>query len=273
MRVRSKQIRPWAMMARRGERRLSVWSFTAVLGIFAALGASEVGTMAKSRSDKQLRGYDIRSTGLRPRYPIGYECSPLTSLYASWIDVDGSRRTEPHSGVDAGRLGDWILAPGPGTVRAAWRADWGWGNEGALLIEHSSQELNLDEPARSYYSEFDHIEYAELAKFKAGQKISRGERLAHVYRPGGNSQYLPEVHWEVWQIDGPDKLVWATNRSGGRYWINESARLVDPLYMLSRDTPPKADGGVILIPYRQGQDYTRFRGFTYILPCRPDSGP
>ena len=90
--------------------------------------------MAKSRGDIDLKGYDIKPTGLRPQYPAGF-CSPLTSLYASWIDVDGTRRTEAHSGVDGGRLDDPILAPGPGTIRAVWQADWGWGNEGALLIK------------------------------------------------------------------------------------------------------------------------------------------
>src|SRR5258708_24597044 len=66
-----------------------------------------------------LRGYDLTETGLVPKYPTGYRCSPLTSLHASWIDVDGSKRDERHSGVDLGRLNDQILAPAPAVIRSA----------------------------------------------------------------------------------------------------------------------------------------------------------
>ena len=115
--------------------------------------------MAARQDDAHLKGYDITPTDLKPVYPAGYECSPLTSLYASWIDVDGSRRDEIHSGVDGGRLNDEILAPAPGTVRAVWKADWGWGREGALLIVHKREELGLRDGPAFYYSEFDHLRW------------------------------------------------------------------------------------------------------------------
>lgn len=240
-------------------------------GVIAlALVAAGARSMAKSGNDVELKGYDIRPTGLKPRYPAGFRCSPLTSLYASWIDVDGTRRSEPHSGVDGGRLGDPILAPGPGVVRAVWRANWGWGDEGALLIKHSPNDLNLHTQAQFYYSEFDHLKYSELQDMRPGQAIKRGDRLAHVYRPGGNPEYLPEVHWEVWEIGGEDKLRWARNHFDGAYWINDSARLIDPLYLLSRNAPLQADRDVIITPYQQRKDYAHFQGFTYILPCHSE---
>lgn len=234
-----------------------------VAGLLGGLGTAVV---AKSKGDVGSKGYDITPTGLKPQYPEGYECSPLTSLYASWIDVDGSLRDEPHSGVDGGRLGDSILAPGPGVVRAMWHADWGWGAEGALLIKHTGFDLNLGKERPFYYSEFDHLRFDEISHFKPGEPIARGQVLAHVFRPGGNDEYLPEVHWEVWEID-EDELSWKINKSGGPYWINESARLIDPLYLLSRNSPPDAAGGVLLTPFVAGRDYRDFRGFTYILPC------
>jgi murein DD-endopeptidase MepM/ murein hydrolase activator NlpD len=220
-------------------------------------------------SDEVMKGYDITPSGLSPAYPDGFRCSPLTSLYASWIDVDGSRRSEPHSGVDAGRLGEPILSPGPGTVRAAWLANWGWGSEGALIIRHTREELNLTDGAPFYYSEFDHLKYSDVRHFKEGQQIARGEKLAEVYRPGGNRNYLPEVHWEVWEIGDDDDLSWSTNKFGGEDWINESARLMDPLYLLSRNTPPGDEGKVLLTPFVRSANYDHFVGFTYILPCRP----
>jgi len=223
--------------------------------------------MAKSRGDIDWKGYDINPTGLKPQYPTGFTCSPLTSLYASWIDVDGTRRKEPHSGVDGGHLGDSILAPGAGTIRAVWRADWGWGDEGALLIEHVPRQLNLRDHAALYYSEFDHLRYADISDMKEGESISRGEILANVFRPGGNDEYLPEAHWEVWEIGKNDDLSWSTNKYGGKYWINETARLIDPLYMLARNVAPASDGDVAITPFVYNKDYSRFRGFTYILPC------
>ena len=223
--------------------------------------------IAKSKGDYDLKGYDIKPTGLEPRYPAGFTCSPLTSLYASWIDVDGTRRKEPHSGVDGGRLGDPVLAPGPGTIRAVWEADWGWGREGALLIRHVPRQLNMRDHAAYYYSEFDHLRYGDIGGLQIGQNVSRGDLLAYVFRPGGNEEYLPEVHWEVWEISDGDELSWATNKYGGKYWINQTARLIDPLYMLARNTPPATDGDVAIAPFVENKNYAGFRGFTYILPC------
>jgi hypothetical protein len=247
--------------------RLSRWLLGACLFVLVLSAAVMTAVMAKSRGDIDWKGYDIKPTGLKPQYPMGFTCSPLTSLYASWIDVDGTRRKEPHSGVDGGHLGDSILAPGAGTVRAVWRADWGWGDEGALLIEHSPHQLNLRDHAALYYSEFDHLRYADISDMKEGESISRGEILANVFRPGGNDEYLPEVHWEVWEIKENDDLSWSTNKYGGKYWINETARLIDPLYMLARNTAPASDGDVTITPFVYNKDYSGFRGFTYILPC------
>ena len=97
-----------------------------------------------------------------------------TSLNASWIDVDGSMRDEKHSGVDGGRLNDEILAPAPGTVRAVWKADWGWGREGALLIVHTREELGLEDGPAFYYSEFDHRHAT------AGQRVPRSGKTSSV---------------------------------------------------------------------------------------------
>jgi murein DD-endopeptidase MepM/ murein hydrolase activator NlpD len=247
--------------------RPSRWHSGAILLVLVLSAAVMTAVMAKSRGDIVLKGYDIKPTGLRPEYPEGFTCSPLTSLYASWIDVDGTRRKEPHSGVDGGRLGDPILAPGPGTIRAVWRADWGWGDEGALLIRHVPPQLNLRDRAALYYSEFDHLRYADISDLKVGQTISRGETLADVFRPGGNDEYLPEVHWEVWEIAENDDLSWSTNKYGGKYWINETARLIDPLYMLARNRASAEDGDVAITPFIYNKDYSGFKGFTYILPC------
>jgi murein DD-endopeptidase MepM/ murein hydrolase activator NlpD len=249
-----------------GSGRRRVVALGLLLALLVALAVAGVHFMRRP-PDIALKGYDITETGLRPRYPEGLACSPLTSLYASWIDVDGSERDEIHSGVDGGRLGDPIYAPGPGVVRAVWVADWGWGKEGALLIAHSARQLNLEDGAKHYYSAFYHLDYDELKDYEEGEPIERGQVLAHVFRPGGKKAYLPEVHWEVYEARSDVALRWHENERKRAYFTNRTSRLIDPLYMLSRE-PGTLDGSnVEIVPYRQGRDYAAYRGFTYILPC------
>src|SRR5262245_13672861 len=235
----------------------------------AVLAAVLVGVsgMKARANDRDLRGHGIAKTGLTPVYPDGFACSPLTSLYASWIDVDETRRSEVHSGVDGGRLGEEVLAPAPGTVVAAWEADWGWGDEGALLVLHTRADLNLTSGSPYYYSAFYHLRLSDVVGFRPGEPIARGQVLARVFRPGGKERYLPEVHWEVWEIGHPQPLTWRENENGRPDWYNKSAALIDPLYLLSRETPPNANLEVLVTPFEAGKDYSRFRGFTYILPC------
>ncbi len=245
-------------------------SLTGVLtaAAFAATCFMGFQTMKARASDRMLKGAGITKTGLTPLYPDAFDCSPLTSLYASWIDVDGRKRSEKHSGVDGGRLGEPILSPAAGVVVTTWKGDSGWGDEGALLLLHTRADLNLKDGAPFYYSAFDHLRFEEVAQYAPGRKVARGDVLAHVFRPGGKKKYLPEVHWEVWEVHHPTAIVWGTNKRGRPDWVNPTAELIDPLFLLSRETPPDENLQVTVTPFELGGDYRRFRGFTYILPCR-----
>jgi murein DD-endopeptidase MepM/ murein hydrolase activator NlpD len=238
-----------------------------LVGLIAAMLLNSTSTAVLAQEFRAQRGYDIERTGLIPRYPAALNCSPLTSLYASWDDVDGTKRNEKHSGVDGGRLGDEIVAPADGMVVAAWKANWGWGEEGALLIRHSRKDLALTGGPEYYYSEFDHLEFDDIRDIPTGKTVRRGDPLAFVYRPGGKERYLPEVHWEVWEVGDDTATTWSVNRSKGRFWHNPAARLIDPLYMLARPMPANQDGSVDIQVYVEGKNYTGFQGFTYILPC------
>jgi len=239
-----------------------------VLATAVAAALTVVAGHAFCQTDSPLKGLDVTRTGLIPRYPADLVCPPLTSFYASWDDVDGTRRHEAHSGVDAGRLGDEILAPGPGVVIAAWKANWGWGDEGALLIRHRREELGLATGPKFYFSEFDHLRYDEVRLLPEGARIERGTPLATVFRPGGKSRYLPEVHWEVWQVEDDEATRWSQNEFGARYWINRTAHLVDPLYMLSLNAPENEDRSVNLPVFDGDASNSAFRGFSYIFSCR-----
>jgi hypothetical protein len=238
----------------------------ATIVIFSVEPISVVSVLGSERLIR--KGYDITETGLVPTYPTEFDCPPLTSLYASWIDVDGTKRDEQHSGIDLGRLNDRILAPASSVVRAAWETDWQWGREGALLLRHSREDLGMTGGARYYYSEFDHLRYRDIRTLQVGEKIARGHPLAIVARPGGRRVYLPEVHWEVWEVKDDDALEWHTNKYGGRYWVNETARLIDPLYMMGLNDPPGPDRKVVIIPFEANTNYHQFRGFTYALQCQ-----
>lgn len=229
----------------------------------------EIGTMPRKIAERGAHDYGIKPTGLKPQYPKDRACSPLTSLYASWIDVDGTRRDEIHSGVDGGRLGEPVLAPAPGTVRRVWVADWGQGHEGALLIVHTRQDLNLESGPKFYYSAFYHLRYGDVRNLKEGDPIARGQHLANVFRPGGKARYLPEVHLEVYEVGDDKATTWGTTRRGTDYFENPTYQLVDPLHMLSLEVRPTARRDVMIQPYDPQRDYSGFKGFSYFLPCEP----
>jgi hypothetical protein len=254
------------------------WIALAALLIVAATTSAfaeseeETDTVASDQADRPLKGYGITPTRLKPRYPRSYACSPLTSLYASWIDVDGTRRDEIHSGVDGGRLGEAILAPAPATVRRAWIADWGQGPEGALLLVHTAADLNLTTGPKFYYSAFYHLRYDDIRGLKEGQRIARGQRLAGVFRPGGQAQFLPEVHLEVYEVDDDEEITWSVSKRGTEYFENPTYRLIDPLYLLSLEVRPNRRREVPIQPFVRGRDYSDFKGFTYFLPCSKRPG-
>lgn len=237
-----------------------------ILAAAAILGF--MATSASSIDDTKLKGIGIKPTGLTPVYPPDYTCSKLTSLYASWTDVDGSRRTEPHSGVDGGELGEEIYAPAAGIVQAVWKTDFGWGPEGSLLILHRREDLNLSSGVPFYYSEFDHLRLEDIDALAAGQKIKRGQVIGLVNRPGNNPRFLPEVHWEIYEVGDPSEIEWVKKPSGAKYFLNETAELIDPLFMLAQHHGGPHNSLVEIRPFSIAEDYSGFKGFTYILPCR-----
>jgi murein DD-endopeptidase MepM/ murein hydrolase activator NlpD len=229
--------------------------------------AGEMPLGARMVTSEQRKGYVAVATGLYPVYTGRRVCPALTSLFASWIDLDGSRRDEAHTGVDGGEAGDTIVAPASGVVKATWNTDLGWGTEAALLIEHSREDLNLGTGLPVYYSEFNHMRPQDVKRLPEGTRIERGQPLGTVWYPGGDKRYAPEVHWEIWEIHNPGRTRWRNNSHGGRYWVNYTGRLRDPLDMLSRHSPPDKHGGVQIEPYDPEADYRQYNGFTYILQC------
>ena len=217
----------------------------------------------------ELKGYGRKPTGLEPVYPEDVPVPRLTSLYGSWTDVDGSMRDEAHSGVDGGDLGDMILSPARATVVASWVADWGWGEEGALLLLHTRSDLNLSRGASFYYSAFYHLNADDVSGLREGDVVERGQVFARVWRPGGKRRYLPEVHWEVYEVDDPEVLYWVTNEQGYPAWDNDTSELIDPLYLMR---PPRPTGNrlqVPIFPCDSGRKGVTYSGFSELLAPAP----
>ncbi|WP_419901716.1 M23 family metallopeptidase [Kiloniella sp.] len=233
--------------------------------LFLVLGGA---TFALS-AELELKGYDANPTGITPKYPSYLQCPQLSSLYASWLDVDGSTREQRHVGVDGGDLEDEILAPADGTLVAIWKRNRELGGDWSILISHSSDDLNIKNEGLIYYSEFDHLRFAHLSHLKVNQRIFRGQPIAFVDRPGGNADYLPEVHWEVYEVPVAEKdaLVWQVEDNGDEVWWNYSARLIDPLYFMPRKTIKSGQVVAMITPYRKTEGFKSFSGFTYILRC------
>jgi hypothetical protein len=57
---------------------------------------------------------------------------------------------------------------------------------------------------------------------------------------------------------------------GTQVWTHEKSKIIDPLYRLSANGRPGFRDGVKIPPFDESLDYSQFRGFTYILPCRPE---
>ncbi len=262
-----RRVRINLMQARVRVSRLTLMLMASFMSATSHVGLCDEVPLQKQEVElsDRLKGYDRAPTGLIPVYPAVTPVPHLTSLYGSWTDVDGSRRDEAHSGVDGGELGDMVLVPGRGTVVASWRADWGWGPEGALLLLHSRSDLGLKAGAPFYYSAFYHLRFEDISHLEEGQILERGETFARVWRPGGNERFLPEVHWEVYEVDEPDDIYWVTNERGYPAWDNDTSRLIDPLYLMRPEGARKDELNVPIPVFERQAGKGTYRGFTYIL--------
>jgi len=205
--------------------------------------------------------------GLHPAFPPGYSCPPITSYFASWLDVDGSRRDEVHEGIDLGNWGDVILAPADGTVMAVWATDVGYGPEWNLLISHTAADMGL-EGDTVYLSEFDHLG-ADVSALQAGQQLARGQKIATVQVPGGVRSYIPETHWETYRLPAArmGETYWADNGldRGFLTWFNPYAELTDPLSLMALHQESRKNAKIIA--YDATRSFQGFAGFTYPLAC------
>lgn len=201
-------------------------------------------------------------------YPEGMKCGEISSGFGDVFDLDGARRDVRHEGIDLGNLGDPVIAPGDGTVLAIWAVHHKWGTDWNLLIRHSPEDLNLIEPGSIYVSELDHLQSRDMPMLKPGDRLSAGQIIGRVRHPGDNQRFAPEVHLELYRL--PDSAWGMTEwdeTDGRRFWWNEAAELIDPLWMLTRQNSAEEGVPGRIHTYSSDPDTARIAGFVYPLLC------
>lgn len=208
------------------------------------------------------------SADIVPVYPDGMKCGEITSGFGDVFDLDGSRRDVLHEGIDLGNLGDTVIAPGDGTVLAIWAVRHSWGTDWNLLISHTPEDLNLIEPGSFYVSEFDHLQIRDMSQLRPGDRLAAGQVIGRVRHPGDNSGFAPEVHLELYRL--PD-AAWSTTEwrkaDGYRYWWNDAAELIDPLWLLTRENSAEARALGRIHFFTSGPNAAKIAGFFYPLLC------
>ena len=103
------------------------------LRAFSPICATLVATLNVSVASNHfdsLKWYDASPTIMRPVYLDTHACCRITSLYGSWIELDGARRDERHVGIDVGDFGDTVLAPAACVITATWKPTTAGGKTG-----------------------------------------------------------------------------------------------------------------------------------------------
>jgi len=203
-----------------------------------------------------------------PVYPAGMKCGKISSYFGDTLDLDGTRRDVAHEGIDLGNLGDRVIAPANGTVLAIWAVHHTWGTDWNLLIHHTQDDLNMQKSGSFYVSEFDHLQKRNMPGLKPGDKIKAGQVLGRVGHPGKNPRFAPEVHLEVYRLPNGtwNKTTWH-NADGIRYWWNDAADLIDPMWMLTRQNANRKSSTSNIQLFNGSPNAPKNVGFVYPLLC------
>jgi hypothetical protein len=87
--------------------------------------------------------------------------------------------------------------------------------------------------------------------FQKGSAISKGisgsngdRKSGRSTARGGKPEYLPEVHWEVYEVIDDSAIEWKVGEYGTQVWTNEKSEIIDPRYLLSANGRPGFRDGV-----------------------------
>lgn len=105
--------------------------------------------------------------------------------------VDGSEPRRLHLGIDIwGEVGTPVYSFMDGTIESI--ADNNrFGDYGAtIIVAHQLEE-------QSFYALYGHLSAADLTRFKKGDKIGKGDLLAHFGPPAENGHWPPHLHLQL----------------------------------------------------------------------------
>lgn len=143
----------------------------------ATEGASAAGNSTMSGDGVERRDKVINATGLKPGFPAGFSCEPVSSPFGSPTRYDGSlRRGDRNSGLHGGldislQEGTPLLAVAAGEVIAA---GVGGRLEGIFLwLRHAPEDTGL---GFWVYSKYQHL--SKLPELKPGARVAAGDIVA-----------------------------------------------------------------------------------------------
>lgn len=226
--------------------------------------------VSTGNSAMEVNIQQLTPTDFFPRYPKDSVCPALTSLFGMSADLNGNKRNKLQTGIEGGRKGDVVIAPADGVVIAMWETNLGWGLEWSVLIQHTVSDLKISDEGLIYYSKFDHLRKKDVKHIRANMALKRGHPIGKVDTPGGNPNLPPKIHWAVYEISSTKSSnnKWVKNEFGFDDWQNDKARLIDPLYMMSLHQGKNRHPEVRIEPFTNENDYSQFKGFSYIFECK-----
>lgn len=193
-------------------------------------------------------------------YPPEFTCEKRLADFDTWQTLDGSQRTELHTGIDV--TGHTIIAPANGKVLSIYQGLMG-GYKVALL--HTPKDLDKD--GIYVFSYFLHLKEVDgknsaLKYMREGQTVHRGQPIAEVGRTGTMAGSAEHLHLEVWINDTG---TYDKRNDGGI--IPHNHKLINP-HLLWAKHPMDDKVKKYITIFEENQKLYK-GGFTYPIHCPP----
>ena len=140
------------------------------------------------------------------------------ALYQQSNHFSGSEELRNrHLGLDLWcAAGTPVYCPLPATVHSFRYNDQPLDYGATLILRHQIDHF-------TFYTLYGHLSRASIAGWKAGQVVSRGDRIAEFGPPEENGGWVPHLHWQImldlegWSGDYPGVCA---EKDLARYQIN-----------------------------------------------------
>ncbi|MCY3768756.1 MAG: aminotransferase class III-fold pyridoxal phosphate-dependent enzyme [Gammaproteobacteria bacterium] len=159
----------------------------------------------------------VAGIGKYDEYRLVYDTDDFT-------DATGHRRTL-HLGMDIFMpAGSPVFAPWDGTVFAASFEETHLGYGGTLILRHTVTEANGAGKGATltFHTLFGHLSFGSIAHLKAGQPVSRGQKIAEMGDASENGHWPPHVHFQLitHMLDETETFVGVGSHAYRNVWLS-----------------------------------------------------